>query len=130
MMQRVIVMAALMIVAACGSAPQSVVTGAPGHRDSLFEAEIDTYRAPGMTAYDLIQHLRPEYLRNRGANSLRNVTPPTAVVYLDNSKYGDLESLKSINSDMIRQVQYLSANSAQTRFGMDHTGGAILITTK
>jgi len=107
-----------------------VVTGAPGHRDMLFDAEIQTNRIPGMTVYDLIAQLRPEYLRSRGSNTLRNLTPPTAIVYLDGVKYGSLDQLRSMSADHISQVQYLSASNATTRFGMDHTGGAILVTTK
>jgi hypothetical protein len=122
--------AAIFLSLACGSAPMPVVTGAPGHRDVLFQAEIDTNKTPGMTVYDLISHLRPEYLRSRGSNSLRDTTPPTAIVYLDGAKFGSLDQMKSLSADRVFQIQYLSAADAQTRFGMDHTGGAILITSK
>jgi hypothetical protein len=122
--------AAVFLSIACGSAPMPVVTGAPGHRDVLFEPEIDTNKTPGMTVYDLIAHLRPEYLRSRGSNSFRDTTPPTAVVYLDGARLGSLEQMKSLSADRVSQIQYLSAANAQTRFGMDHTGGAILIISK
>jgi hypothetical protein len=38
--------------------------------------------------------------------------------------------MKSLSADRVSQIQYLSAANAQTRFGMDHTGGAILIISK
>lgn len=122
--------AAMFLALGCGSAPMSVVTGAPGHRDMLFDAEIQSNKIPGMTVYDLVAQLRPEYLRSRGANSLRTPTPPTAVVYIDGSKYGSLDQMKAFSADHVTQIQYLSAANATTRFGMDHGGGAILITTK
>lgn len=121
---------AIFLALGCGSAPMPVVMGAPGHRDMLFQAEIETNRVAGMTVYDLIAQLRPEYLRSRGANTLRNLTPPTAVVYVDGVKYGGLEQLRSLYSEHVLQIQYLSATNATTRFGMDHGGGAILITTR
>ena len=121
---------AVFLALACGSAPTPVVTGAPGHRDVLLDAEIQTGKMPGMNVYDLVAHLRPEYLRSRGANSVRDATPPTAVVYLDGMRYGSLEQMKSLSADGVLRIQYLSAADAQTRFGMDHTGGAILITSK
>ncbi len=129
-MKKLFAIAAFIVAAGCASVPSQSVQGAPGHRDKLFAAEIQANRSPGMSAYDLIEHMRPEYLRSRGANSLRTTTPPTAIVYLDNSKYGDLQSMRTISADMVVQVEYLSAASAQTRFGMDHTGGAILISTR
>lgn len=129
-MRKLFAAAAVFVALACGSAPMPVVTGAPGHRDVLFDAEIQTNKMPGMTAYDLVAHLRPEYLRSRGANSFRDVTPPTAVVYLDGAKYGALEQMKNLSADRVFQIQYLTPADATTRFGMDHTGGAILITSK
>ena len=122
--------AAIFLALGCGSAPMPVVTGAPGHRDMLFEAEIQSNRVPGMSVYDLLSHLRPEYLHSRGSNSLRNLAPPTAIVYLDGVKFGSIESLRSMSGESVAQIQYLSASDATTRYGTDHTGGAILITTR
>jgi len=129
-MTRLYAFAAIFLALGCGSAPMPVVVGAPGHRDMLFEAEIQTNRVPGMTVYDIVAHLRPEYLRSRGTNSLRDLTPPTAIVYVDDVKFGSLETMRSMSADNIAQIQYLSANNATTRFGMDHAAGAILITTR
>ena len=129
-MRRLFVVVSMFGALACGSAPVSVVTGAPGHRDVLFDAEIQSNRAPGRTAYDLLANLRPEFLRSRGTNSFRDITPLTAVVYIDNMKYGSLEQLRNLSADRVFQVRYLSAADATTRFGMDHGGGAILVTTK
>lgn len=128
-MKRLYTAAAVFVALACGSAPMPVVTGAPGHRDVLFDAEIQTNKQPGMTVYDLIAHLRPEYLRSRGTNTFRDMAPPTAVVYLDGAKLGSLDQMKSLSADRVFQIQYLSAADATTRFGMDHTAGAILITS-
>ncbi|MEO7367742.1 MAG: hypothetical protein ABIZ36_07280 [Gemmatimonadaceae bacterium] len=129
-MNRLFGVVSVFVMVGCGSAPMPVVVGAPGHRDTLFEAEIQTNRVPGMTVYDLVVHLRPEYLRSRGSNSLRNTTPPTAVVYVDNVQFGSIETMRSMAADNIAQIHYMSASDATTRFGMDHTGGAILITSR
>ncbi len=129
-MRRLYAAIAIFLALGCGSAPVPVATGAPGHRDMLLQAEIDSNRTAGMSVYDLLAKVRPEYLRSRGSNSLRDVTPPTAVVYVDNVKYGTLDALRQMSAENLAQVQYLSATNATTRFGMDHGGGAILITTK
>jgi hypothetical protein len=92
--------------------------------------EIQGARATGWTAWDLISQLRPEFLRSRGASSLRSIEPTTAVVYVDDIRYGELESLRTMSADQIHRVQYVNAADATTRYGTDHFGGAILITTK
>lgn len=129
-MERILAVACLIAVTACGSAPNHTVGAIPGHRDLIVTAEIESYRTAGMTAYDLIAHLRPEYLRNRGTDSIRRTSPPTATVYVNGSTYGEIDALKSIDAGIVTQVQYLSASDATTRFGTDNTGGVILVSTK
>jgi hypothetical protein len=96
----------------------------------LLQPEIQGARAVGLSAYDLIAQLRPEYLRSRGATSISRPGAGTAVVYLDGTRYGDLQTLRSMSAEQIERVDYLNASEATTRFGTDNTGGAILITTK
>ena len=130
-MQRFVFAVLLSIVSAgCGAAPVSNDPFGRQNRSVLLEDEIRAAKGFGWTAYDLINQLRPEYLRTRGAVSLRNVVVPTATVYLDGAKYGDVQSLKLINGEHVSRVQYLNGSEATTRYGTDHGGGAILITTK
>ena len=58
------------------------------------------------------------------------VVAPAATVYLDGAKYGDTQTLKIINGERVSRVQYLNGSEATTRYGADHVGGAILITTR
>ena len=130
-MQRTIIALTLFLsVAACGSGPSP--TGGLGFRNRsvLTAEEIDASRSGSWTAYDLIAGLRPEYLRSRGSSSLRNLAPVTATVYVDEMRFGDLEALRTMSADQILFIQYVNAADATTRFGTDHFGGAILITTK
>ena len=130
-MRLVIVMLALhAALAGCGSGPTP--NNGLGFRDRnvLTLEEIQGARATGWTAWDLISQLRPEFLRSRGASSLRSIEPTTAVVYVDDIRYGELESLRTMSADQIHRVQYVNAADATTRYGTDHFGGAILITTK
>lgn len=117
-------------VAGCGTGRASTEPYPSRNRTILFSDEIAQYGTAGRTAYDMIRLLRPEFLRSRGATSLRDLTPPTATVYLDGVRYGTLESLKLISAEQLSKVQYLNGSEATTRYGTDHVGGAILITTK
>jgi len=129
-MHRTVFAAALFLaVGGCGP-PVSTEIHGMRNRGVLTLAEIQSSRAPGWTAYDLLAQLRPEYLRARGAASLRDPVPVTAVVYLDNLRFGTLESLKTISAEQILRIEHINAADATTRFGTDHLGGAILVFTK
>lgn len=130
-MQRfVLATVTLLTLGACGPAPVSNDPFAGRNRSVLLQDEISSSRSLGANAYELLSQLRPEYLRNRGALSIKNNVQATAVVYVDGTKYGDLESLRNVNAEHIFRVDYLGASDATTRFGTDHAGGAILISTK
>ncbi len=130
-MHRVIIAITLsLMIAGCGSGPAPTSGLGYRNRTILTLEEIRESRTGESTAFELIQKMRPEYLRSRGASSLRDTTPATAVVYVDDIRYGELESLRTMSADQVFQIRYLSASDATTRFGTDHLGGAILITTK
>jgi hypothetical protein len=99
-------------------------------RNVITYEEIRAARTPGSNAWDLIAQARPTFLRSRGATSFRDPTPVRAVIYLDGILYGKLESLRSLNIEEIREIEFITAGDATTRFGSDHLGGAILIRTR
>lgn len=118
----------VLMLAACATATTGTGRLSAGDRDVLTAAEIS--QSGGATAYEVIAQLRPEFLRSRGISSLLAATAPTAVVYMDNVQVGGLDVLRTVGAQAISRVEYLSASDATTRFGTDHTGGAILISTK
>lgn len=131
MMMRAALAASFVLLAACGSVnPSSSPTGFGDKRNIITYEEIKASKTPGWSAWDLIAQTRPNFLRTRGATSLRDPTPVRAVVYLDGVMYGKLESLRNLNIEEIREIEFLSAGDATTRFGTDHLGGAILIRTR
>ena len=59
----------------------------------------------GVNAYDVISHLRPQYLKTRGRTTIQqqpSVASEYAAVFLDSQFYGDLNSLRNIASINIR----------------------------
>lgn len=119
-----------LMISGCGSGPAPSSGLGYRNRTILTLEEIRGSRTSESNAFELIQKMRPEYLRSRGSSSLRDATPATAVVYVDDIRYGELDALRTMSADQVFQIQYLSASDATTRFGTDHLGGAILITTK
>jgi len=114
-------------LAACASAPS-------GHaaRDYNVISQNEITAQNGANAWDLITHLRPSYLKTRGRTSINNSSVSTeyASVFMDGQYFGDLTSLRNIPSMNIREIHYLPANEAVTRYGMQYGSGVIEIRTR
>ncbi len=80
---------------------------------------------PASDAYDLIRNLKPQWLRRGGHRSIYFTS--YATVYVNDSKHGDIDSLRSIPAEHIKEIRFLNAGEAASRFGLNHAGGAILI---
>lgn len=94
-------------------------------RDHISYEEIQNNDASN--AFDLIRNLRPQWLWGRGPKSINYEGAPYPVVYVDDSKHGDINSLSTISTQYITEIRFLSAGDATIRYGINHAGGAILI---
>jgi hypothetical protein len=117
-------------LAACAPSGPSRTT--PRSSDQITSAEIATSGATD--AFALIERLRPSWLRTAGIGSIGGGgRTKVVVVYLDGQRYGDLESLHSLNVDGIRSLQWLDAVQAATVLNpppSDPIAGAIMIKTQ
>lgn len=114
----------LLALASCSSAP----AGTSRDRDRIILEEIEA--TPVANAYDVVQALRPEFLRSRGVASVRSGTPEYAIVYVDGVRTGGLGELRRVPREQLEEIRYLSGNDATTMYGTGHGGGAILVVTK
>ena len=80
------------------------------------------------TALEVVQALRPQWLRGRGRTSVN--LSESVKVYLDDSPLGEPEQLRSISARSIASIRYLDGNEATQRWGMDHGQGAIMVSTR
>lgn len=120
---------ALVALAACAS---SGTVGSIRHSpDQVTSEEIATSSASN--AYELIERLRPNWLRPPSTGSLNaGVRTRLIVVYLDGHRLGDLQSLRTLSVDGIRSMEWLDATRAATvlsEVGSDPIAGAIIIKT-
>jgi len=99
-----------------------------------------------VTAYDVVHALQPQWLRTRGYNSVNEgargfadgmrgevtVVPgiEALVVYLDNTKMGGPETLRDIQAFNVGSIRFLTPAQASFRWGLNHTHGAILVTSR
>lgn len=112
-------------------------------REVLTREQIQNAQTGNM--YELIQSVRPEWLRTRGTGSMRetargsadgiggevSVQPgiPAIRTYLDGSLLGDVDALRSVDPGMIGEARFLSPAEATQRWGAGHLHGAILVLT-
>lgn len=75
--------------------------------------------------YDAIQRLRPQWLTS--SRIRRGGSGDDLVVYLDNNRYGSMNSLRQLSVGGVQEVRYFGATEATNRYGTGHTGGAIQV---
>lgn len=113
-------------------------------RSILTTEEIRRSRAASL--YEVIRSLRPEWLRTRGTESIRE-TPrgrstgagpgdvviqpgiPTIRVYLDDSLLGDVDALRDVQPGLVGEARFLDRAEATQRWGAGHLHGAIHVIT-
>ena len=81
------------------------------------------------TALDIIRYLRPNLL----TRDTRRTTGPVAIsalVYVNGSRIGHKDMLRTISNIGLVQIKYIDGMEAGGRYGTDSSGGVFLITVK
>jgi hypothetical protein len=106
-------------------------------RDLITREEIQDRAPDSKTALDVVQRLRPHFLRERSAGRMSSALSPdsartgTAVrqpvqAYVNGAR-GTTASLRNIQAAAVIDILYLNAADATTRFGTGHDNGAIVV---
>jgi len=122
-MRRLLLLACLLL-AACSPAARS---GGMGDPNFITEAEI---RGSGMLdAQELVERLRPRWLRPGLDRSLRLET--VILVYYDGVRLGGTDVLRNLSLDPIRSIRVLDAMEAGSLpgLGSQHVERVIMIST-
>jgi hypothetical protein len=121
--------AAVVALIACASS--GTTAGARHSPDQVTTAEIASSSATN--AYELIQRLRPNWLRVRTIGSIGGgARSQVVVVYVDGQRLGDTDSLRNLSAAGIISMQWLDAAKAATvlhEMGSEPIAGAIVIKT-
>ena len=120
--------AALLLTASLAACASTGGSSPVRERDVITAEEIA--RLHVATAYDVVQNLRPEFLRSRGAASIQNPAPETAIVYVDGVRSGGIDALHNLPRDVLHEIRYLNGADATTIYGTGHGGGAIQVITR
>jgi len=111
-----------LVLQGCASSGQGLATGS---RNVILREEL--VENPAVNAYDLVQSLRPQWLRIREEFGIGRAND--LVVYLDHARLGGRDALREISVGNIQYLQYLEPAAANLRFGAGHAYGAILVST-
>ena len=128
--RRFAAIAMIAMVSACASSGGAV----PIQNQNVISTDEITQSAAS-NAYDLIQRLRPNYLRTRGAvhgtpDKANKLEPVDVVVYLNENRLGTTEQLRQISTMDIREIRYFNSSEATTKWGTGHSAGAIQVVTR
>ena len=97
--------------------------------DFISQEEIEAAPPDVQDAYALVERLHPLWFQKRGVPSMA-MAPLEVVVYVNDVRRGDPQTLRSIPRNGIREIRHLSGTDASQRFGVNHDNGAILVTLR
>lgn len=129
---RYLTFATTALLAACASSGQK--SASPGNTNVITAEQIS--HSSGSNAFEVIQRLRPNFLRTRGAvggapsSSGNRLEPLDLVVYLNESRLGGSDYLRQIPISQVREIRYFSAAEATTKWGTGHSAGAIQVLSR
>jgi hypothetical protein len=128
---RLICTAAFVVFAAtaCASSSSAPASGGAKSAPNLITAD-EIAKVNVQTAFDAVQKLRPTMLRRPSATSTNAQANGELVVYVDNTRFGPVENLRSIPANTVAAVRYYSASESQMKWGSNHPGGVIEVLTK
>ncbi len=80
-----------------------------------------------LTAYDVIEAMRSNWLHDRGPMTFDRNNQVVVLVYYDDVKLGTVETLRSIPTQSISTMRHLDGVEAQGRYGIGHGAGVIQV---
>lgn len=79
------------------------------------------------SVYDAVAALRSMWLQPRGPDSF--IAPSIVWVYIDGSRVGDVDVLRTIQPRLVNTVRFYDGPSATSRWGVDNAAGVIHVST-
>lgn len=133
--------AMLVMLAALPGRANAQETAVRWERDLITRQEIQQRAPELLTAFDVVQRLRPHFLREKSVGAIASPTNldgtrnqaavKTAIqTYVNGARAGlPAVTLREIQATAVIDILYLNASDATTRFGTGHDNGAIIVRT-
>lgn len=117
----------LAAVVGCASANAG---GGGTHRDPVIITEQEIASSNESNAFDVVQRLRPLFLKTRGRSTINAGGSEYASVFVDGVYYGELNSLRNLIANQIHEIRYLNGPESAGKYGIRYGSGAIDVRTK
>jgi hypothetical protein len=103
-----------------------------GSSNLITSAEIEAASPDILNAYQLVERLRPMMMRprNLSAGNVGDGNVFGVVAYVEEVRVGDVESLATVMRATVREIRYIGATDATTRWGTGHSNGVIQVVLK
>lgn len=122
-------LALLLLATACASAAAGTdPTGSGRPRSDLITAEEIRQRGQYSSLYELVQALRPRWLRAQGPDTLVGQGGQVQV-HMDGNRLGSVDALRNLSPSGVTSLRWIPPIDAAARYGLDHSHGAIVIST-
>ena len=108
-------------VLACHRGPEVAMSGSGPN--VITSAELDS--AGTISVYDVILRRHALFFKTRGATSVYNRSTPRAVVFLGETPYGEIETLRNQPASRFEMIRYYTGIEAASKFGSQYHGGVI-----
>ncbi|RMH21137.1 MAG: hypothetical protein D6701_02995 [Gemmatimonadetes bacterium] len=117
---------AVSLTAACASGGGS--RGPTRNSHVLTAADLEPLG--GVTLWEAIRELRPQWLRPRPPNSFNDPEAANPKVILDRQPFGEMNDLRRIMATTVARVEFLSARDATTQYGTGYPAGVFDVRSK
>jgi hypothetical protein len=97
----------------------------------ITQEEIATIQSEATDAYEVVNRLRPQFLRIRGGGQRVGDAELLEIkVVVDNAPRGNTDVLKQIPVTTLKEIRFLNGTDASIQFGTNYGAGAILVSTR
>ena len=125
----------IVFVLAVGACATTQTDGSRNKSGTITLEEIDEAGLVFTNAYEIVRQFRPQWLVKRGTV---NINPggqggqlvDYVVIYVDNIRQGDPESLRTITAHSVQEIEHYNTAQAQQLGPRGHPHGAIVVRTK
>jgi len=77
------------------------------------------------SVYDAIVRRHGLFLKDRGRTSIYGKNIPRAIVFIADTEYGVIETMRNLPADRYEMVRYYPDTEASAKFGSQYMGGVI-----
>ena len=128
-MTRVLVVSlSTLLLAASANATAQTPAKKPRRDANVITAE-ELAAKPARDLYEAVRALRPAWMMRARPTALMPQNEGQLIVYVDGTRFGNIESLRQLVPGVAQSVRYYSPSDAEAHFGPGHLNGAIEVIT-